>query len=368
VKEKTRTTEIERREAATIVAAVDLDSIPVTLRERAIMTIQEEIAKQGGPPRIGEGSDNRAYTLATRLGDLSCDGVPLSVPATARLMHEHWARHFTATWLLAKARSAAKHRQNDPGCDDIKDYGAEFDHCLDQAEKQPFETTGCVLPQWKPVQIRFVDAVWEILLRPILSLFRSRSEALSRPPPEMLVDGIVPAAGLVLPYRQTGCGKTYFAAEIGTAVAMRRPAFGRFKVNAPGETGLVVMFLGEDCHVVEQSRLVAIEQRYGSLEGLLFTADIAIPLTDKDLLRRYRDELRAIEDIAGRKIDLIMNDTLGRSIAMLNPNDQQTGQIFTAAMDELVREFGHRLCAWRINPRARPARSPARRCSSITRR
>jgi hypothetical protein len=36
---------------------------------------------------------------------------------------------------------------------------------------------------------------------------------------------------------------------------------------------------------------------------------------------------------------MILNDTLGRSIAGLKPNDQETGQIFTSAMERLIAEF-----------------------------
>jgi hypothetical protein len=188
---------------------------------------------------------------------------------------------------------------------------------------------------------------WEIIQmvlarvpKPRLRLFRSRKEAMNRPPPVMLVDKIIPAGKLILPYGATGEGKTYFALEIATAIAMRRPAFGEFKINAPGDSGVVVIFAGEDCDMLDKSRLVAIEHHYvRSLEGLVFTTDLAIPLTDRSLFQRYRDELKLIQDITGKPIDLIVNDTLGRSIHGLKPNDQETGQIFTAGMEGLIQEF-----------------------------
>ena len=160
------------------------------------------------------------------------------------------------------------------------------------------------------------------------------------PVPVMLVDRIIPAGKLILPYGSTGEGKTYFGIEIATAVAMRRPAFGEFKINLPGDGGVVAIFAGEDCREVDQSRLVAIEQHYRrSLDGLVFTTDLAIPLTDPALFARYRDELRRIQDITGKPIDMILNDTLGRSIQGLKANDQETGYRFTAAMEQLIGEF-----------------------------
>jgi hypothetical protein len=186
-----------------------------------------------------------------------------------------------------------------------------------------------------------------------LTLFRGRAEAMNQPAPKMLVERIIPAGKLILPYGGTGDGKTYFVVEIATAVAMRRPAFGEFKVLAPGEAGVVVIFAGEDCRELDQSRLVAIEQHYArSLEGLVFTTDLAIPLTDPTLFARYRDELKLIQDMTGKPIDLIVNDTLGRSIHGLNPNDQETGHIFTAGMEGLIQEFNTTLICSAHRPKS----------------
>jgi hypothetical protein len=170
--------------------------------------------------------------------------------------------------------------------------------------------------------------------------FRGRADAMARPKPEMLVETIIPARKLILPYGGTGCGKTYWSLEIATAVAMRRPAFGRFRVKAPGHAGVVVIFAGEDCDYIDNCRLPAIEEYFGrSLEGLVYTTDLAIPITDPNLLSEYRDELRLIQDISGKPIDLVLNDTLTRSLGGLKPNDAETGQQFTQAMEALISEF-----------------------------
>jgi hypothetical protein len=80
---------------------------------------------------------------------------------------------------------------------------------------------------------------------------RSRETALADEPPKMLVAGIIPDRKVVLAWGETGCGKTYWMAEIITAVVMRRPAFGRFAIR-PDElvvppAGIAVIFAGEDC-------------------------------------------------------------------------------------------------------------------------
>jgi len=170
--------------------------------------------------------------------------------------------------------------------------------------------------------------------------FRGRADAIARPKPEMLVETIIPARKVILPYGGTGCGKTYWSLEIATAVAMRRPAFGKFQVKAPGDAGVVVIFAGEDCDYIDQCRLTAIEEHFcRSLEGLVFTTDTAIPLTDPNLLDAYRADLHAIQRITGKPIDLIVNDTLTRSLGEMKPNDAETGQLFTTVMETLIRDF-----------------------------
>jgi hypothetical protein len=51
--------------------------------------------------------------------------------------------------------------------------------------------------------------------------------------PNLVVESLVPARKLVMPWGGTGEGKTYFIAELGTAIAMRRKAFGQFEVRLP---------------------------------------------------------------------------------------------------------------------------------------
>lgn len=66
-----------------------------------------------GQPRDGMGSDDRAYRMAERLGDLA-----LSPTALVELMCE-WAPHFDRDWLEGKVNNAIAYRQNGLGCDRI---------------------------------------------------------------------------------------------------------------------------------------------------------------------------------------------------------------------------------------------------------
>lgn len=174
-----------------------------------------------------------------------------------------------------------------------------------------------------------------------LAHIRDRATALSAPDPVMLVEGIIPDRKLIMPWGDTGCGKTYWSLEIATAVAMRRPAFGRFDIVKPAAPGVAVIFAGEDCDYIDKCRLTVIERHFDrSLQGLVYTVGTAIPINDPNLFEAYRDELHRLQDITGKPIDIVVNDTLKRSLGLLKQNDDDTGRRFTAAMEGLIADFG----------------------------
>src|SRR5262249_31984935 len=140
---------------------------------------------------------------------------------------------------------------------------------------------------------------------------------------------LVPARKLIMPWSGTGEGKTYYAIEVATAIAMRRPAFGRFRVLLPGDSGVVVMFLGEDHDEAVKGRITAIAQHHKRpLQGPVYTTDLALPLDNPDVFEECREEIRRIQRETGKPIDLIVDDTLGRSLGSLPPNDGETGHKF----------------------------------------
>ena len=69
-------------------------------------------------------------------------------------------------------------------------------------------------PAGREVMLGSIEALIADLNKPRLSLFRGRAEALAMPAPVMLVDRIIPAGKLILPYGSTGEGKTYFGIDI----------------------------------------------------------------------------------------------------------------------------------------------------------
>jgi hypothetical protein len=174
-----------------------------------------------------------------------------------------------------------------------------------------------------------------------LTHIRDRATALSAPDPIMLVESIIPDRKLIMPWGDTGCGKTYWSLEVATAVAMRRPAFGKYAIVKPAPAGVAVIFAGEDCDYIDKSRLTVIETQFGqSLQGLVYTVGTAIPINDPNLFNAYQDELRRLQDLTGKPIDIVVNDTLKRSLGLLKQNDDDTGRKFTFAMEGLIEEFG----------------------------
>jgi hypothetical protein len=65
-----------------------------------------------------------------------------------------------------------------------------------------------------------------------------------------------------------------------------------------------------------------------------------MPINDPSLFEAYRDELRRLQDITGKPIDVVINDTLKRSLGLLKQNDGDTARRFTMAMEGLIAEFG----------------------------
>jgi hypothetical protein len=156
----------------------------------------------------------------------------------------------------------------------------------------------------------------------------------------MVVEKLVPDEKLVIIWGDTGHGKTYLLAELATAIAMRRPAFGQFAVNRPQPGGVVVIFAAEDPRELVKSRLTALARKYNrNLEGRIYVSRVALPVGDAEQLEYLREQLRAIQERTNRRIDAIFNDTMGRSIGTDNPNDADVAQHFSIVMEQLIREF-----------------------------
>jgi hypothetical protein len=76
--------------------------------------IERDLENYGKPTAL-EGSDDRAYRMAAKLGDLVAKGRCLLPLAIATLLHKHWASHFDLVWLLEESRERRRAPAERPG-------------------------------------------------------------------------------------------------------------------------------------------------------------------------------------------------------------------------------------------------------------
>jgi hypothetical protein len=95
--------------------------------------IADELTKEG-VPKQGAGSDDRVYRLAGKLKDGPRWGSALQDETIARLLHRHWAPHFTYDWLLEKVERT---HANGRGCGQIGSASRTFGGTYANAQGEP---------------------------------------------------------------------------------------------------------------------------------------------------------------------------------------------------------------------------------------
>jgi hypothetical protein len=307
----------ERRQASDNVTAADLNSLPKALLELAHEIIATDIEKHGKPVE-GQGSDDRAYRLATRLGDLAVESQRLSAPAAATLMHQKWAPHFNFVWLLTKAGNAMEYRQNDAGCDAPAE---KFDMYLPMNE-QPDDI--------------------------LQKLSVSRWLTLDIPPTDWLLGGILSATSKTLGYSPTGLGKTnlYMAAAIHMAAGRD---FLHWRIPRPSRWLYVD---GEMPADLAKERIVDAVRRLGGDPGMLYylnrNADFPDmpPLNQTVKDEKWRDTMagvayieRIIEQIetSAGKLDGIILDNI-QCLLVGNMQEEEPWRAILPWCDSLSRK------------------------------
>ncbi len=133
--------------------------------------------------------------------------------------------------------------------------------------------------------------------------------------PDELVEGLMTIGQLIVLYGDSNSGKTFFAISIATAIATGTECYGR-----KTDPGLVIYLASESPGSV-RSRLQAIKKYYGcSLENL---AMVPVPLnfyTGPQDANDIIELVREVERSKGKKVRLIIGDTLARMSAGANEN------------------------------------------------
>ena len=161
----------------------------------------------------------------------------------------------------------------------------------------------------------------------------STEELLKMPPPEWLIDPIIPAGGLVGLYGPPGVGKSFLAIDMALSVACGRPWQGHpvqsgyvLYVSAEGGTGI-----GKRVAAWLKTRVV--EPREAKVAWLTESIPVYSESADLDRLM-----LRISEEV-DEQPKLVIIDTLARCFDG-DENQQEDMGRFVSGVDKLRHEFG----------------------------
>jgi putative DNA primase/helicase len=153
--------------------------------------------------------------------------------------------------------------------------------------------------------------------------------------PDELVEGLMTIGSSVVVYGDSNSGKTFWALSVATAIASGTDCYGR-----KTDPGLVV-YLASEAPASIRSRMQAIKKFYGcSLENL---AMVPVPMNfyngDQDA-HDVIELVRAIEQIKGKRVRLIIGDTLARMSAGANENSGEDMGPVMARFDQVATATG----------------------------
>jgi phage/plasmid primase-like uncharacterized protein/KaiC/GvpD/RAD55 family RecA-like ATPase len=153
--------------------------------------------------------------------------------------------------------------------------------------------------------------------------------------PDELVEGLFVIGETTVLYGDSNSGKTFWALSVATAIANGTECYGR--MTDPG----LVVYLASEAPASIRARMQAIKKFYGcSLENL---AMVPVPLnfheSPQDALDVI-DLVRAIEESKGKKVRLIIADTLSRMSAGANENSGEDMGPVMARFESVAKTTG----------------------------
>ena len=153
--------------------------------------------------------------------------------------------------------------------------------------------------------------------------------------PDELVEGLMTIGSSVVVYGDSNSGKTFWALSVATAIATGTDCYGR-----KTDPGLVV-YLASEAPASIRSRMQAIKKYHGcNLENL---AMVPVPMNfyngDQDA-HDVIELVRAIEQIKGKPVRLIIGDTLARMSAGANENSGEDMGPVMARFDQVATATG----------------------------
>jgi phage/plasmid primase-like uncharacterized protein/KaiC/GvpD/RAD55 family RecA-like ATPase len=153
--------------------------------------------------------------------------------------------------------------------------------------------------------------------------------------PDELVEGLMTIGSAVVVYGDSNSGKTFWALSVATAIATGADCYG--KKTDPG----LVVYLASEAPASIRSRMQAIKKYHGcNLENL---AMVPVPMNfyngDQDA-HDVIELVRAIEEIKGKPVRLIIGDTLARMSAGANENSGEDMGPVMARFDQVATATG----------------------------
>lgn len=289
-------------------ASVELLDLAVNT-ERASSLLRAHVAS-GYVAIEGEGGDQRTYGVAAEILNLG-----LSPERAFELLRDEWNEFCLPPWdeedLALKVRNASEYAQNDPGAWAVAPAAEIYSSSLLAEAAQGLQPS----PPVKNIS-RFYP--------------RDETEQETRPLPQWLIPGFLPAEGTAMMFGPPGSYKSFAALDIALSLAAGRACYGA-EAQSPVPT---VYFAGEGARGIEKLRRPAWRLAHQIEAPLPFYTVDTVPL-----VARPEEFLQAIEAIEGRAIrpGLVVIDTTARSIAGMNENDAKDAGLFVEAIDMLKR-------------------------------
>jgi hypothetical protein len=153
------------------------------------------------------------------------------------------------------------------------------------------------------------------------------------PPPQWLIEGLIPEQGIVIPYGPPKAGKTFVVLSMALHIAAHKPWMGR-KVTGGG----VVYVAGEGVGGLSQ-RIRAMRQAYDIPARIPFwVVPRAVSFRDPKAVAALLEAIKVT--VLDEPISLVVLDTLARAMPGVDENSAEEVGVVIAGCDELKFALG----------------------------
>ena len=170
---------------------------------------------------------------------------------------------------------------------------------------------------------------------------QSATEFKKIPPPDFIIDGIIPSGVTVL-FANPGAGKSFFALAVGTAVARDRPLFEQHETKRSGG----VLFILPEGVPSWADRLRAHDQHFGldDSTNMYFVRGETNLATEQEW-RNIFNTIATINNGGGPQVSLVVIDTLAAATPGVNENAvDEIGAVMQRFQSLVAKEIAVLVC------------------------